>query len=190
MGSWYFQGCCGAAGAKPSTPTPTPTPTYTYASGVVTDPTQGGTGTPAVSPAQSLAYNASSTLAFTGQFDDLCLMIPTSGATVSASYDSGTTTTTATLPASAVILAPNDQSMTTRMVVTDGTHTATIPAGTAAGSVGAILSAGGFTVVAANSIPISTLTSKGMTSGGNVVWKFAVVPSGGGQINVTGATLS
>ncbi len=194
--SWYYTGCCPAPSVQATaTPMPTVTPlAYSYSLGVVEDAGNGGTQSVYVSGPQSIAAGAGTTsIGFGGPavVDDLAVMMPV-GSTATATWNAGTSTTSATVPAGSVIVAANSQSYTDTTVVTDGTHTATVPAGTAAADATPILTAAGFTVVpAAGPIPLSLLRARGMAdASGNVSWLWALVPSGGGQIQVSGATAS
>ena len=193
--TWYFRGCCDPVlpvvlPTPTPPPTPLPSPAYSYDSTRLSDPTLGGSASRYTSASQ--AYNAGSAataISPFGSVDDLALMIPT-GASVSANYSGGVTSVT--VPANAIVIGATDGSFDVAVTVTDGTHTASIPAFTSAGGGNAILITAGFTVYAmGGAIPLSALRAKGMCdSGSNLAWKWVLVPSGAGNVTITSVVVT
>ena len=175
--------------------------TYTYSTGVLSEPNSGGSANSYTSSTQSISAGLAATaIAFNGStnnavgaVDDLAVMIPV-GTSITTTQSGSTVDVT--IPANAIILGTTSGSFNGSSIqVTDGTHTATIPSSSVTFSgytAPPILSSAGFTVYAVNqAIPLSVLHAKGMAdTSGHVSFLWVLVPSNGGNITITGVTVS
>jgi hypothetical protein len=183
--SSYFVGCCSTA----VTTFYGSASLFSYDTGVVSDTVDGGVDSVRSSPVKISVGAGKTTITLAGLVDDLGMIIPP-GSAVSFNYNLSNSTANVTIPVGAVIIAPTSGNFTYKMIVTDGTHTVTIPASTIPSAALTLLNASGLTVAQlATPISLSSLQSHGIAdANGNLTFDLLLIPSGQGQLHISSVT--